>query len=144
MSAKFEPRFNRNPMGPPFLIVCSIPRILSVTKNFIAEIFRELTKILLTFACLNSTLLSSFGLMSGQTSSFSFTFPSSISDSLEISCRRSKLGMDGLRGDSRARCFYKDDAFFAIFSFFKSYLPSCQAIFFEFPFNICYVSINSF
>jgi hypothetical protein len=77
-----------NPIGPPVLIVCSMPRMRSVIKNLIADIFREFTKILFTFGCLNSILLSSFGLMLEQTSSFVFTnFTSEDSEelSLEIS-----------------------------------------------------------
>jgi hypothetical protein len=49
MSAKFDPKFRRKPNGPPYLIVCSIPRILKVIRSLMGDILRELTKILLTF-----------------------------------------------------------------------------------------------
>ena len=83
MSAKFDPRFSRKPIGPPFLMVCSMPRILKVIKNLIADILSEFTKILLTLGCFNSTLLSIYGFTLKQTSSFAFTTTSTF-DSVEL------------------------------------------------------------
>lgn len=71
MSAKFEPRFRMNPIGPLLFNLFSIPLILIVMKHLIAFIFRDSTKIFLTLTrSMSENELLNYALMHGQTFSF--------------------------------------------------------------------------
>jgi hypothetical protein len=135
MSAKFEPRLSRKPIGPPFLRVRSIPRMRKVINNLIAEMLRKLTKILLTLGCsISFRCVFSLGLMLGQITSLAF-IRSEQSDSGSI---WSSPYSDSIK--TFAICCPSLD--YTYLNFFSCYRLSCQTSFSHFPFIISSVSFS--